>query len=1217
MSRNSRQRWAVQVARLFVVFTICWITSVSNAATITLSAVADTCIRANSTGNGWGAYTDIWVGAAGKASNFQRRGLFKFDLSSIPAGSVITAGTLQLTVIDSHDQSVNYNIFRSLKDWTEGTGSSKSGSSTTTGATWADAKKGTLAWATAGGGSGTDYNAAASATTAISTVGTYSWTGTNLVNDLTTWYNNPTQNYGWFLISGSETANAGNTKHFASRNNATAADQPKLVVTYTVASINGTWTSTGGSGNNWGTTGNWSGGVPSAQGDSATFSTGTNPTVDFAGTGVTVSALTFNNASVNYTLQNTGAAANLTLFGAGTSAATIAVTAGSDTIAATVPIVLSSDVTISEVAGQKLTINGNMSGAKAVTQSGPGNLILAGTNSYTGITTISGGTLQFGKQVSLYNNATASWTVTNLVVNSGATLALNVGGTGEFTSANIDTLKALGSASGGFKTGAILGLDTTNATGGTFTYASSIANPNAGANVLGLTKLGTGTLVLSGTNTNTGVTTVSGGTLQLAKQVSLYNNTTASWTATNLVVNSGATLALNVGGTGEFTSANIDTLKALGSASGGFKTGAILGLDTTNATGGTFTYASSITNPNAGANVLGLTKLGTGTLVLSGTNTNTGVTKLAGGTLNLGSSGALSGGGNVAFTGGTLQFSASNTADYGARIKNSTAAIALDTNGQAVAFAGAIDSTNTAGLTKSGTGSLTLSGINTYTGVTTVNAGTVLFQKKASLYNGTTASWTATNLVVNSGATLAFGMGTSEFAATDIDTLKSLGTAAGGFKTGSTLGIDTTNASGTVTYASAIGNTNSGANVIGFNKLGTGTLFLSGTNTYTGNTTVTGGTLQTLALTNNAATTVAAGAQLTTGNAAAGAIAQTNLTVNGNARTDGNLTFSAVFTPATAGAVTLADSTAAALSVGALGEAKLGNVSLTSATGGATIADGGKLTAGNFDNTLGGSFTVGKNSTATVNRVQIAGTLTLQGASGQTGGVTTIAASTPTAPTPSGSNAQVSRVSSLAINNDGVALGTRGYFASLDLKNNDLVINSGGTSLADVTDMIRAGIGTTPNAPTWNGTGLKTSAAITGTCLGAISNYVNPVNSSGGALYTSFDGLTTTTGGETLVKYTWYGDLNLDGAVTAVDAALMDAGYAGTNQANGQEGWYFGDLNYDGSVNASDVTLWQTGRNAYVASGTSLPEPGTLTLFALGLLGTGIWTLGRRRSAIS
>lgn len=92
-----------------------------------------------------------------------------------------------------------------------------------------------------------------------------------------------------------------------------------------------------------------------------------------------------------------------------------------------------------------------------------------------------------------------------------------------------------------------------------------------------------------------------------------------------------------------------------------------------------------------------------------------------------GVSGALGVGGNIVFTGGTLQYSATNTADYSARIKSSTSAIAIDTNGQAVTYASVLDNTNNTGLTLNDTavtaGSLTLSAVNTYTGATTVTAG--------------------------------------------------------------------------------------------------------------------------------------------------------------------------------------------------------------------------------------------------------------------------------------------------------------------------------------------------------------------------------------------------------------------------------------------------------------------------------------------------------------
>ena len=153
----------------------------------------------------------------------------------------------------------------------------------------------------------------------------------------------------------------------------------------------------------------------------------------------------------------------------------------------------------------------------------------------------------------------------------------------------------------------------------------SIANGSGGA--LSLAKSGSGLWSLSGTNTYTGGTSVSVGTLSLL-------NTNAQPVTGTITVGAGATLGLGVAASGNyFSSANVDSLFATTLPNVTMNSGAYVGVDTT---AGNFTYASSVP-----ATTLGLTKIGANTLTLTGVNAYTGNTLVLNGGLTVNTNASL------------------------------------------------------------------------------------------------------------------------------------------------------------------------------------------------------------------------------------------------------------------------------------------------------------------------------------------------------------------------------------------------------------------------------------------------------------------------------------------------------------------------------------------------------------------------------------------------
>lgn len=285
------------------------------------------------------------------------------------------------------------------------------------------------------------------------------------------------------------------------------------------------------------------------------------------------------------------------------------------------------------------------SSAGSLAKSGNGKLTLNGTNTYTGVTNISGGTLS----VATIGNGSVAGNLGQAP--SAATNLFFRGGTLQYTGVTASTDRGFSVESDKRAT-----FDITDAAT-TLTISGGITS---GGFTSFMTKTGAGTLVLSGPTIRRidGSTNnqVDAGTLQFATQVSLENNQTARWTALKVPVASGATVAFNVGGTGEFTTGNVTTLLTNllgGSASEGLRAGSFIGFDTTTASGGIFTIADNINN-NATGGTVGLTKLGTNTLELTSlANTYTGTTTVSAGTLLVNGSNTGSGAVNVS-SGATL-----------------------------------------------------------------------------------------------------------------------------------------------------------------------------------------------------------------------------------------------------------------------------------------------------------------------------------------------------------------------------------------------------------------------------------------------------------------------------------------------------------------------------------------------------------------------------------
>ncbi|EHJ5307064.1 autotransporter-associated beta strand repeat-containing protein [Salmonella enterica subsp. enterica serovar Ouakam] len=333
---------------------------------------------------------------------------------------------------------------------------------------------------------------------------------------------------------------------------------------------------------------------------------------------------------------------------------------------------------------------------QSLTKTGAGTLILNAENTYTGGTTISDGTL-----IATNVEALGTGNVTDnatLELNTGGDFTNNISGSGQVVKSGDETLTLSGSntyTGGTIISGGTLVATNVEALGTGDVTDNAVLELNTGGtfdNVISgsgqVVKSGDDALTLSGSNTYTGGTTISGGTL-VATNVEALGSGDVTDDAT-LELNTGGDFANNIGGTGS------------------------------------------------------VVKSGDKTLTLSGTNSYTGGTTISGGTLV-----------------------ATNVDALGTGDVTDNATLELNTGGD---FTNNISGSGQ--VVKSGDKTLTLSGINSYTGGTTISGGTLIathvnalgtgaIDNRASLLLDASGQFTVTDLTTESGGNTEIGAGST------------------------------------------------------------------------------------------------------------------------------------------------------------------------------------------------------------------------------------------------------------------------------------------------------------------------------------------------------------------------------------------------------------------------------------------------------------------------
>ncbi|MBN9220729.1 MAG: autotransporter outer membrane beta-barrel domain-containing protein [Mesorhizobium sp.] len=541
-------------------------------------------------------------------------------------------------------------------------------------------------------------------------------------------------------------------------------------------------------------------------------------------------------------------------------------------------------------AGMSATILSVLTGSGGIDKTDLGTLILSGTNTYTGGTTISAGMLK------LDDGGTLGATTGALAIASGGALDLN--GTNQVVGA----LSGAGSITSSMSGGRQSSLTVDQAAGNT-SYGGAITDgymTSTGTGTVWLLKNGAGTLTLTG-NSTFAFTTVNGGTLAIANGGTVVNETSYLGEA------AGSNGTVLVTGSGSVWTTDYLNLGYRGS--------------------GTLTIADGgRVSVGVGTVDMVRTSSGSGTLNLNGTAGARGVLETSGVWKALD-------GAKVNFDGGILRAMADDAELLGhfaaGDVTIKAGGAFIDTNGHQVEISSPLGGVGA--LTKQGAGELYVIGDNTYEGGTRIEAGRLF------LGDGGTLGAPTGSLFIASGATLDLGI-TSQ----TVGSLSGAGDITSTVTMGAPSLLTVDQATDTI-FSGAISNgmqlVSSGGGslpailvptVVGLTKSGAGTLTLTGSNSYTGNTDVTGGTLIVNGTLNNTKVAVASGAAL----GGTGTITGT-VTVSGRLFTGSGGSGGAIGTMKVVGAVTFDTGSTYQVAANAAGQASRLNV-----TGPATINGG-------------------------------------------------------------------------------------------------------------------------------------------------------------------------------------------------------------------------------------------------------------------------------------